>query len=428
MASIQMSTLLFTALVAAIMLYLLLTEDVLRLSDNITFAPVSQNEASSVVAKFGPEYDAKIKQWVRDTYYGDACAVTRRNTSECICTSPLPTCTLDLLRSYIIEHDKIAGSGYWATFGGRNLFCPSFCAIKHDQIQTEGCRISENPIKVVVFGDSTAMYLAEGLISALEKGGFGCSTSREEEQVQAGVIARNVEYFRVPAMQAELLGAPPSLYRGRLDKCFIKRCDFRVKNNESARGQTNERPTFDVEYISHTNMLETTIRLNRDPSVRSEQFSTFTEYVFRYYMSHHGYPHLLVFYVPFHHQKWHSTFSKAAAEIQYVQSMMEAFLPPTTKILWLPAHLECPKLAPQEIMKYPRGNDMDANQLLHGLNHVLYTTLSPYLKDSGGNTYSFFDFAKISCPQKCISHLDAVHLTPDFYALIASKILQIACA
>ena len=185
---------------------------------------------------------------------------------------------------------------------------------------------------------------------------------------------------------------------------------------------------FDVEYISHTNLLETTLRLNCDPSNRSEQFSTCTEYVFRYYMSHHGYPHLLVFYAPFHHQKWHSTFSKAAAEIQYVQPMMEAFLLSTTKILWLPAHLECFKRTREKFKKYPRGNALDANQLLHRLNHVLYTTLSSSLKDSGGNTCSFYDFDKISCPQKCKYHRDAVHMTHELYSLIGSHILQVTCA
>ncbi len=382
MAALQISTiptLFAAAMTVAAVLYLLTSQGVRQgtPTENIPIVRLLHHDTGSDRQKGGQEYDAKIAQWVRDTYYGDNCSVTRRNLSKCMLSSSRPTSTLDGLRKYVIEHNDRAGSGYWATGGGHNIFCPSFCDIKIDHVQTEGCQISENPIKVVVFGDSTAGYLAQGLISTLEKWGFGCSTSREEAAVQGDVRKRNIEYFTVPFLQAKFLGSPPSLYRGRLDKCFITRCVF-----ATSPGQNNTHLAFDVEYISHTNLLETTLRLNREPSNRSEQFSTFTEYVFRYYMSNHRYPHLLVFYAPFHHQKWHSTFSKAAAEIQYVQSMMEAFLPSTTKILWLPAHLECVERTPEKFKKYPRGNALDANQLLHGLNHVLYTTLSSSLKDS----------------------------------------------
>ncbi len=288
------------AMIIAAMLYLLTSQGLRQgtPSENIPSVCLSQRDTGSDRPKYGQEYDAEIEQWVRDTYYGDNCSVTRRNLSKCLSPSSLPTCTLDGLRKYVIEHNDLAGSGYWATGEDHNRFCPSFCDIKIDQVQTKGCRISANPVKVVVFGDSTARYLAQEIISTLEKWGFGCSISREEAAVQGGVNKRNIEYFTVPLLQAKFLAAPPSLYRGPLDKCFITRCVFAARP-----GQNNTHLAFDVEYISHTNLLETTLRLNRTPSKRSEQFSTFTEYVFRYSMSHHGYPHLLVFYVPFHHQK-----------------------------------------------------------------------------------------------------------------------------
>ena len=394
----------------------------------ILFAKITgfHHDTESATLKRGLEYDTKIEQWVRDTYYGDNC--WKRNLSKCISSLSLPTCTLDVLRRHIIEHDELPSSGYWAT-GGKPTFCPLFCQIRDDVIQTKACQISESPIKVVVFGESTAGYLTQGLISALEKWGFGCSTSRQEHisRLHNGQWTRDVEYFKVPSIKATYLGGLPSMYRSpKLDKCYTKRCRFAV-NNETASGQNSDHQAFDVEYISYSNVLETTLHLNHVPSQQSEQFSTFLEYVVRYYMPHQGYPHLLVFYAPFHHQIWHSSFSKAAAEIQYVQSIMEAFLPPTTKILWLPAELECLNLAPED-RKYPRGNDLDANQLLHGLNHVLYTILSSSLKSPTGNTYSFFNFEKNSCPHECIFHSSPAHLLPEVYELIGRKILQLACA
>ncbi len=395
--------------VLVLLIYIWGCHDDILFNDAWTGSLASKNKTLATRPRLGQAYDESIKQWIIEKYRGSNCSIRKTNTNRCISSSRYPPCTLDLLRKFTIENDNFADGGYWATDGSQDTFCPSFCNFNNDWMHTKRCGITRRPaIKITVIGGSTGAYLATGLISTLEKRGFQCSTRREEDTLRLNrKRRRNIKYFSVRGMPEKTLGAPPSLYRGKLDKCFAKRCVF-ITDNNSTKQEKHNLLSFDVEYISHTEVLETTLRLKSPSANRSEQFSTFTEYVLRCYLPQHGYPDLLLFYAQFHHQKWHSTFSKAATEIQYVHSLLEAFVPPTTKIMWLPAHRECLKLSEDNNDKYPRGNDLDANRLIHGLNHVLYAILSPVLKNQNGNIYGFFDFAEMSCSYRCVSHLDAV--------------------
>ncbi len=430
MSSHRCSRLCFLVLLVAVVLFTLLS--LFKYSSSIELAETVSHSLQSdgwTEQRLGPGYDAEVKEWIRDSQV-DRCSVQKRNTSKCSGSSALPVCTLETLRKFVNEHDTFADTCYWATAGNQDVLCPSFCnfpgSVNHNWIHQKRCRLGRKPIKVMLFGSSTGRFLTEGLISAVEEWGFRCSTQKEEATIPGVKQSRDVEYFRVKGgAENHLLGSSSTIYRGGpLDTCFSKQCTPSTSKNNT----TTDRLAFEIEYISYTNILESTLYLRAGPRNRSMYFSTFAEYVFRYYLREHGYPDLLIAYAQFHHLKWHASFSKAKLEIQYVNSLMETFIPTTTKILWLPGHLECQERIPAKFARNPHGDDLDSNQILHGLNHVLYEVLRPSLKNPKSNTFAFFDFAKISCPQTCVSHMDSVHMLPEYYAVIGSYILQLACA
>ncbi len=75
MVALQISnipTLFAAAMAVAAVLYLLTSQGVCQgtPTENIPVVRLSQHDTGSGRQKGGQEYDAKIEQWVRDTYYG----------------------------------------------------------------------------------------------------------------------------------------------------------------------------------------------------------------------------------------------------------------------------------------------------------------------------------------------------------------------
>ena len=319
------------------------------------------------------------------------------------------------------RNDAFPDKGHWAGTDPTNVaFHPLFCSFRNitlAEMQSGKCDTDgHRPFKVAVIGDSTASYLSKGIVTALEKLRYTCGITKEERPFGERDKRRDPIYFQTKVLPAGQMEVSKNLFRGKQDKCFTIGCSHPHTVHVS------------VEFISSTNIPENTLRLNSGlPKYRFVAFMTFTEYVLRHYFNDTGFPDVLIIYPPFHHINFHSTFAKAAADIYYVHTLTQIYLPKSTPVIWIPQPQECMTLAPDHI-PFLFQYDMNANQLVHGYNALLYRVLRPLLLDPQSNIHGFLELGKISCPIKCMLHKDAVHMGNQWNELLGTYLLELMCA
>ncbi len=358
---------------------------------------------------------------VEDKKWGPLpCSVQYKNQTLSSQRPSKTRCSLKVFRDFMRRNDAFPDKGHWAGTDRNNMaFYPSSCSFRNVTLKemksgkcgTDGHR----PFKVAVIGDSTGNYLSQGIVTALENLRYTCGIIKAERPLEERDRKRDPLYFETRVLPAGHMETSKKIFRGQQDNCFTYGC--------SHPGTVN----ISVEYISSTNIPENTLRLNSGlPKYRFVAFMTFTEYVLRHYFNDTGFPDVLIIYPPFHHTKFHSTFAKAASDIYYVHSLTQIYLPKSTPVIWIPQPQECMTLAPAHI-PFLFQYDMNANQLVHGLNAVLYRVLRPLLLDARSNVYGFLELGKISCPIKCTLHKDAVHMGKRWNELLGTYLLEMMC-
>jgi hypothetical protein len=117
---------------------------------------------------------------------------------------------------------------------------------------------------------------------------------------------------------------------------------------------------------------------------------------------------------------------RAEMEIQYFKSLVDIYVPNSTRVIYMPAYSEFEKTRNNTKWSSRRYQGMLGAEKVNELNKVLYKILEPDLLQPNGRILSFLDLFEASLPHSawCV---DGVHMTHEWYDNVMAMFWETYC-
>ena len=329
-----------------------------------------------------------------------------------------PDCTLTHFRRYVQNNGHFMGEGVWyapqnGTITMDTDYYPTGCQFSRRLSTAQSlikCFMKAKVNKIVMSGDSHTNIMFDRLLYYLQEpnGKFRCKPINNSS---------NSLYFAVPGIGMNF-PAEPGTTISRKSRCTML---------------TNR--TIIVERLGMYQMVESSIYVDNTFNKFADRLihaSSRLEYILRYYFPHTGFPDLWIYNVPFQHMTWSSTVQRARGDIEYLFTVLEAYLPPTTTLIFVINNRECGD--PNDLEMYQGYEqtfrnfwNVSRNQRLQEMTQMFYEVVLERI-DRFPNVYPFLDGVKLSCPVECLWHGDPGHMVMYWYDKMVRYILESFCA
>jgi hypothetical protein len=248
---------------------------------------------------------------------------------------PTSPCTFGLFRKIYIRDHYFPTGGRWVNSTPENIlhYHPKSCRLKYPRIPKsfmEQCLAKANLSSVSTLGDSTVSRYFKALTQA---SGRNCKVVRREN-LSSSKFLPDKEYF-TSEIDVSVRDFVKVQYR------FCGGC----AGSEVLCSDDGTTSAVRFEHIAQTMILDDTIHLSfpdaHNPHIRLDKIWSITsqEFIFRYFMKDR-YPQILLIFLPFVHAKHNLKLDRVAMEIQYFKSLVEYYVPNTTKLIYMPSYSE----------------------------------------------------------------------------------------
>ena len=324
-------------------------------------------------------------------------------------------CTFALLRHENLAEHYFPGGGEWKVDNGTYYYQPKVCKFKHRKLSHrffQKCLINANISSVITIGDSTAQRHFGALLRMIG----GCGKIRAEHLLSGGFVP-DKSYFehQLPAKVIEYL---------KVKFRFCKGCASALSQCKFDKNLVN------FEHLAQTMILDNSLSLEFPSSDQAHQVMkdvwalTSQELLFRYYMKNH-YPDILLIFLPFVHAKHNIALSRLPAEVNYFKSLVDEYVPNSTKVFYIPAYSEFIHGKPAAWADRA-FEGLSASSKINKMNGILYDILEKDFMNPESKRYGFFDMFDVSRSRSewCI---DGVHMLPIYYKIAMSMFWETYC-
>ena len=331
----------------------------------------------------------------------------------------LQPCTFAIFRKAYKHQRYFPRGGQWITTKGQPYYQPDLCKYPDPTASNTfilRCLAKANISRILTTGDSIGGRYAEALIKSSNLQ-FRLIRS---EKIKGGGFIPDETYFssEIPSHVTKIMKTKARFCQGC--RSFLKRANITIHNKERS---------LDIEHIAQTMILDNTIDLvyptGRGSHIPDNIWVTTTqELLFRYYLQHR-YPDVYLVFLPFSHAKRQILLSRLRMEIQYFKSLIDHFIPITTKVVYIPVYAEFDDKKPL-LWRNRLFENMSATDMLNEMNHVLYDVIENDLLDPTGRYYGFLDLIDVS-KDRAAWNTDGVHMKPIWYERVMMMFWQTYC-
>ena len=325
-----------------------------------------------------------------------------------------PTCSVDVIRKYCIEHNYFPTGGRWIN----SSYFPDLCRFPSKKLTKERlreCLTRRNVKKLVVLGDSNGARYFRATTKLLQKF-MTCKTVKTED----AAYKPDVKYFTKGTK--------------------LKASDIVVHNRDcsgcrSTAVKCGDKPNeIDLEYIAMEFYVDTeitTVRNNWQNNCHHSkeaplcrQSNTYQEFIFGEYLEG-NYPDVILLFSG-NHDKARSRLSKIRADVEYLKMIIKKYLPTQTKLFWFT------KISENMSQKSKYWNDvtfdgnLKTNAFIERINAELFDVLRTEFVENGGRILPFFDIYEMSLGVLDWT-LGGIHRRPEWYDAVLSNWIQTFC-
>ena len=330
-------------------------------------------------------------------------------------------CTFAIFRQAYKHQGYFPRGGRWLLTKGPPHYQPEICKFRFPRVDKRfvlRCLSNANISGMLTSGDSTGGRYSQALVKTSQ---LSFRRVRSEKSVGGGFYP-DEKYFssQLPPHVAKLLRTKGRFCHGC--SCFLQSTKLTVSNKTY---------TFNIEHIAHTMILDHTLDIVYpfgEEGLRVPDnvwVTTAQELIFRYYLQDR-YPDVFIVFLPFSHVKRHLLLHRLQMELKYFKSLIEEYIPRTTKVIYMPAYGEFEEARKSREWKNRLFENMLATEKIDKMNHVLYDVLESDLLDPKGRVYGFLDLIEASKDRKGWS-TDGVHMAPVWYESVMSMFWETYC-
>ena len=228
----------------------------------------------------------------------------------------------------------------------------------------------------------------------------------------------------------------------RMDKNNIFNIDasyFNSKHLDSSKISTDDRycmscksELFQCRFDNYTFKLEQ-MALNyiidqsmivKKPFSQEYPAGTTQELLLRHYFRGQM-PDLLFIGVPFNHEIrfGRTLFDKGYLDLQYFSSLLDFYLPKSTKIVWVPNARLFP--TKERLKFFPIQRGLTQIEQVNMLNVALFHVIKDKFMERDSNTFAYYDAIELTCQLEKFTDKAGVHYLPFYYETMIRILWQL---
>ena len=313
--------------------------------------------------------------------------------------------------------------GQWVNNGkqGDEVFVPDICrftepAIKVDKVQD--CLKRREVKRMLFLGDSNGIrYFAE-MVRLLNQT-FSCKLEKEHRSPN---FLPDVTYFT----RGTGLNASDIVVHYRdCRQCYetLVACTAPQEQGVSF--------TVKVEFLAMEYFLDTevtTVRTKKQNNIGRggwHHSTTTQEFIFSEYLKKQPYPDLILLFSS-NHDKARNGLVKMRADMEYLKSLINMYVPSTTELFWFSVLSEYNERKPESYRKRKYESKYAANEYIQLENRHLFEVQLPELSKRESVIKPFFDIYSMSYGVLHWS-TDGIHREKQWYRAVMSRWLQMFC-
>ncbi len=320
-------------------------------------------------------------------------------------------CSNGLFQRYIETHGYFPGDGIW----NGSQFQPTICKFMPVTLPAEylrQCVNNSRMLSLATLGDSQARRYFYAIRKHFKSVASPCRQLKAETE---GTKPNRAYFAQGNRALKNAFRTQDRACRTCISEVWL--CDLYQKDNKTV--------SIRFEYISMEGMWGHTLSLNKKSWLVKKSkyvFSSFQEYVFKYYFNATK-PDVVFIFAPLNHDKKHTKSDVTGAFAKLARVLQENL--PSAKIYVIGGTSEFEDKK-HEAWKNVRFHGMLATEKIDLLHHVMYDVLKKFYLGAGRQIYGFLDMVKMSGSRLSWSE-DGVHFDTPWYQSVTSYLLQLLC-
>ena len=333
-----------------------------------------------------------------------------------------PICSFDVIREYCVKHNYFPTGGHWVNDKHEDeVFVPDICrftepAIKADKVHN--CLKRREVKRMLFLGDSNGIRYFEAMVRLLNQT-FSCKIEKEHRSPD---YMPDVTYFT----SGTRLNATDIVVHYRDCRQCYETLVACTATKKQGVGFTIKLEFLAMEYFLDTEV--TTVRTKKQNNIGRAGWhhSTSTqEFIFSEYLKKQPYPDVILLFSS-NHDKARNVLEKMRADMEYLKSLINLYVPRTTEVFWFSILSEYNERKPKTYRNRKYERKYPANEYIQLTNRHLFDVLLSELSKRDSVIKPFFDIYSMSYGVLHWS-TDGIHRVRHWYRAIMSRWLQTFC-
>ena len=333
-----------------------------------------------------------------------------------------PICSFDVIREHCVKHNYFPTGGHWVKDKhGQEVFVPDICGFTESAINSKEAQhcLKRREVKRMLFlGDSNGIKYFETMVDLLNQT-FSCKLEKEHRSPN---YMPDVTYFT----NGTRLNAIDIVVHYRdCRQCYetLVACSAPHEHGDSF--------TVKLEFLAMEYFLDTevtTVRTKKQKNIGRAGWhhSTSTqEFIFSEYLKMQPYPDVILLFSS-NHDKARNVLEKMRADMEYLKSLINLYVPSTTELFWFSILSEHNDKKPKAYRNRKYERKYAANEYIQLTNRHLFEVLLPEWSKRDSVIKPFFDIYSMSYGVLHWS-TDGIHRVRDWYRAVMSRWLQTFC-
>ncbi|KAK2138099.1 hypothetical protein NP493_3783g00000 [Ridgeia piscesae] len=333
-----------------------------------------------------------------------------------------PICSFDIIKEHCVKHNYFPTGGHWVKDkNGQEVFMPDICGFTESAInpkEAQNCLKRREVKRMLFLGDSNGIKYFETVVDLLNQT-LSCKLEKEHHSPN---FMPDVTYFT----NGTRLNATDIVVHYR----DCRQCYETLVVCSTPRGH-GDRFTVKLEFLAMEYFLDTevtTVRTKKQNNIGRAGWhhSTSTqEFIFSEYLKMQAYPDVILLFSS-NHDKARNVLEKMRADMEYLKSIINLYVPSTTELIWFSILSEHNDKKPKAYRNRKYERKYAANEYIQLTNRHLFEVLLPEWSKRDSVIKPFFDIYSMSYGVLHWS-TDGIHRERHWYRAVISRWLQTFC-